>query len=191
MLSPCPLLAGGHDALHFSSWRRGSCLPGLVPASCSVLPGKPLTEVTGAFLLHSGLERQGSDRQEELLLCQAPWGLGSSFRNSCGCSSEGNKKARNKEVGIPRTEILDRPWDCAKAQRCRGGVTPARASEICPQGIGWAHGILGGDTGRGWAPMGWGLSFCCQTGKNLPAVPWRGGREEAPRKTQVGRFFFF
>ena len=129
-------------------------MPGLVPSSCWVLLGKPLREGTEASLLHSGLERQGSNRQEELLLCQAPWRLGSSFRNSCGFSLEGNKKERNKEVGIPRAEILDRPWDCAKAWRCRGGATPARASEICPEGIGGAHGLLDGNTGRGRAPMG-------------------------------------
>lgn len=61
-------------------------------------------------------ERQASNWQEEFLLWKAPWGLGSSFRNLCGYSLEGNKKERNKEVGIPRAEILDMLWGCAKEQ---------------------------------------------------------------------------
>lgn len=85
-----------------------------------------------ALLLCSGFERRGSNRQEALLLWKAPWGLGSSFRNLCGRSLEGNKKERNKEVGIPRAEIFDMPVGLCQGQDCRGGETPARAPQVCP-----------------------------------------------------------
>lgn len=89
---------------------------------------------------------------------------------------EANKKERNKEVGIPRAEIPDMPWDCAKEQNRRGRETPARASQMCPQGIHRVYRALGGNT--------WGLGFCCQRGVNLPAMPWSGVWEKAPGKTQ-------
>lgn len=95
---------------------------------CVARAGRPLSSA-----LFFSFERQASNWQEEFLLWKAPRGLGSSFRNLCGYSLEANKKERNKEVGIPRAEILDMQWGCAKEQNGRGGEMPARASQICPQ----------------------------------------------------------
>lgn len=48
-------------------------------------------------------------------------GAGQLFPELVWLQFRGKQKERNEEVGIPRAEILDMPWDSAKEQNWRGG----------------------------------------------------------------------
>lgn len=80
------------------------------------------------------------------------------------------------------------PWDCARNRIAGEWSLWARASQLCPQRLREAPGILGGNTGKGRHPT-CSRSFCCRARAHLPARPWSSALEEAPEQTDF--FFFF